>query len=43
VRSDRGFHFCAWNQAGLNYFCISAGTANDIEKFEDEFRDNANL
>jgi anti-sigma factor RsiW len=43
VRSDRGFHFCAWNQAGLNYFCISAGTANDIEKFEDEFRDHANL
>jgi anti-sigma factor RsiW len=43
VRSDRGFHFCAWNQAGLNYFCISAGTADDIEKFEDEFRDHANL
>jgi mycothiol system anti-sigma-R factor len=43
VQSDRGYHFCAWNQAGLNYFCISAGTANDIEKFEDEFRDHANL
>jgi mycothiol system anti-sigma-R factor len=43
VQSDRGYHFCAWNQAGLNYFCISAGTAEDIEKFEDEFRDHANL
>jgi anti-sigma factor RsiW len=43
VQSDRGYHFCAWNQAGLNYFCISAGTADDIEKFEDEFRDHANL
>ena len=43
VRSDRGYHFCAWNQAGLNYFCISGGTAGDIEKFEDEFRDHANL
>jgi mycothiol system anti-sigma-R factor len=43
VQSDRGYHFCAWNQAGLNYFCISAGTAGDIEKFEDEFRDHANL
>jgi mycothiol system anti-sigma-R factor len=43
VQSDRGYHFCAWNQAGLNYFCISDGTAGDIEKFEDEFRDHANL
>jgi mycothiol system anti-sigma-R factor len=43
VRSDRGYHFCGWNRAGLNYFCISAGTADDIEKFEDEFRDRANL
>jgi len=43
VRSDRGYNFCGWNQAGLNYFCISAGTADDIEKFEDEFRDHANL
>jgi anti-sigma factor (TIGR02949 family) len=43
VRSDRGYNFCGWNQAGLNYFCISAGTADEIEKFEDEFRDRANL
>jgi mycothiol system anti-sigma-R factor len=43
VRSDRGYNFCGWNQAGLNYFCISAGTADEIEKFEDEFRDHANL
>ena len=43
VRSDRGYHFCAWNQAGLNYFCVSAGTADDIEKFEDEFRDHVKL
>jgi len=43
VRSDRGYNFCGWNQAGLNYFCISAGTADEIEKFEDEFRDHANI
>ena len=43
VQSDRGYHFCGWNQAGLNYFCISAATAEDIEKFEDEFRDHMNL
>jgi len=43
VQSDRGYHFCGWNQAGLNYFCISAATAEDIEKFEDEFRDHVNL
>jgi anti-sigma factor (TIGR02949 family) len=43
VRSDRGYHFCGWNRAGLNYFCISAGTADDIEKFEDAFRDHVNL
>jgi len=43
VQSDRGYHFCAWNRAGLNYFCISGGSADDIEKFEDEFRDHANL
>jgi mycothiol system anti-sigma-R factor len=43
VRSDRGYSFCGWNQAGLNYFCISAGPAEDIEKFEDEFRDHANI
>jgi len=43
VRSDRGYQFCGWNRAGLNYFCISAGSADDIEKFEDEFRDHANL
>jgi anti-sigma factor RsiW len=43
VRSERGYHFCAWNQAGLNYFCISAGSADDIEKFEDEFRDEVHL
>lgn len=23
VRSDRGYQFCGWNKAGLNYFCIS--------------------
>jgi len=43
VQSDRGYHFCGWNQSGLNYLCISAATAEDIEKFEDEFRDHINL
>jgi mycothiol system anti-sigma-R factor len=43
VRSERGYHFCGWNQAGLNYFCISAGSADDVEKFEDEFRDEVHL
>jgi mycothiol system anti-sigma-R factor len=43
VQSDRGYHFCGWNLAGLNYFCISAASAEDIEKFEDEFRDHVNL
>lgn len=43
VQSDRGYRFCGWNQAGLNYLCISAATAEDIEKFEDEFRDRVNL
>jgi mycothiol system anti-sigma-R factor len=43
VRSDRGYHFCAWNQAGLNYFCVLAGSADDIEKFEDQFRDHVHL
>ncbi|MBV9107167.1 MAG: anti-sigma factor [Verrucomicrobia bacterium] len=43
VRSERGYHFCAWNLAGLNFFCISEISAADLEKFEDELREKINL
>ena len=43
VRSDRGYHFCGWNKAGLNYLCISEGSAIALEEFEDEVRARTNL
>jgi anti-sigma factor RsiW len=36
VQSDRGYRFCGWNKAGLNYLCISEGSAIALEEFEDE-------
>jgi anti-sigma factor RsiW len=43
VRSERGYQFCGWNQAGLNYLCISAISGDDLEKFEDQFREHLSL
>jgi anti-sigma factor RsiW len=43
VRSERGYHFCGWNKAGLNYLCISEGSAIALEEFEDEVREHTNL
>ena len=43
VRSDRGYHFCGWNKAGLNYFCISEISAIALEAFEDQVREHTNL
>jgi anti-sigma factor RsiW len=40
VRSEGGYQFCGWNQAGLNYLCISAMNGDDLEKFEDQFREH---
>jgi anti-sigma factor RsiW len=43
VQSERGYHFCGWNKARLNFFCISEVSAADLEEFEDEVREHANL
>jgi anti-sigma factor RsiW len=43
VQSQRGYHFCAWNKYGLNFFCISEISAADLEAFEDELREHVNL
>jgi hypothetical protein len=43
VQFDRGYRFCGWNKAGLNYFCISEGSAITLEEFEDEVRERTNL
>jgi anti-sigma factor RsiW len=43
VRSDRGYHFCGWNKAGLNYFCISEISSIGLEAFEDQVREQTNL
>jgi anti-sigma factor RsiW len=43
VQSQRGYHFCGWNKAGLNFFCISEISAADLETFEDEVREHVNL
>jgi hypothetical protein len=43
VRSERGYQFCGWNQAGLNYLCISEMSGDDLEKFEDQFRERLSL
>jgi anti-sigma factor RsiW len=42
VRSDRGYHFCGWNKAGLNYFCISEISSIALETFEDQVREQTN-
>jgi anti-sigma factor RsiW len=43
VQSERGYHFCGWNTARLNFFCISEISAADLEAFEDEVREHLNL
>ena len=43
VQSERGYRFCGWNKARLNFFCISATSAADLETFEDEVREHLNL
>jgi anti-sigma factor RsiW len=43
VQSDRGYRFCGWNKAGLNYFCISEISAIGLEAFEDQVRERTNL
>ena len=39
VQSERGYHFCAWKLAGLNFFCIAEISAADLETFEEEVRE----
>ena len=43
VQSDRGYRFCGWNKAGLNYLCISEGSAIAVNEFEDEVREHTHL
>jgi anti-sigma factor RsiW len=43
VQSERGYQFCGWNQAGLNYLCISEISGDELEKFEDQLREHVNL
>ena len=43
VRSERGYHFCGWNKAGLNYLCISEVSSIALEAFEDQVREHTNL
>jgi anti-sigma factor RsiW len=43
VRSDRGYHFCGWNKAGLNYLCISEMSSIALEAFEDQVREHKHL
>lgn len=43
VKSQRGYHFCGWNKAGLNFFCISEISADELETFEDAVREHVNL
>ena len=42
VQSERGYHFCGWNKARWNFFCISEVSAAGLEQFEDEVREHAN-
>jgi anti-sigma factor RsiW len=43
VRSERGYQFCGWNQAGFNYLCVSEISGDDLEKFEDQVREHLSL
>jgi anti-sigma factor RsiW len=43
VQSHGDYRFCGWNKAGLNYLCISEGSAIALEEFEDEVREHTNL
>ena len=43
VQSDRGYRFCGWNKAGLNYLCIAEGSAIALAEFEDEVREHTHL
>jgi anti-sigma factor RsiW len=43
VQSDRGYRFCGWNKAGLNYLCISEGSAIALAEFEEEVREHTHL
>jgi anti-sigma factor RsiW len=43
VQSERGYHFCGWNQAGMDYFCIAEISPADLETFEDEVRELSSL
>jgi anti-sigma factor RsiW len=43
VQSQRGYHFCAGNISGFNYFCISELSGPELEAFEDEVREHFTL
>jgi anti-sigma factor RsiW len=43
ARSERGYQYCGWNQAGLNYLCVSEISGDDLEKFENQVREHLNL
>jgi anti-sigma factor RsiW len=39
VQSHEGYSLCGWNKFGLNYLIVSELTGPDMEKFEDQFRE----
>jgi anti-sigma factor RsiW len=39
VQSRQGYSLCGWNKSGLNYLIVSELTGTDMEKFEDQFRE----
>jgi anti-sigma factor (TIGR02949 family) len=43
LQSQHGYHYCAGNISGFNYFCISDVSGPDLEAFEDAVREHFNL
>ncbi len=39
VQSHQGYSLCGWNKSGLNYLIVSELSQSDMEKFEDQFRE----
>jgi anti-sigma factor RsiW len=39
VQSHQGYNLCGWNKSGLNYLIVSELAGADMEKFEDQFRE----
>ncbi len=43
AQSERGYQFCGWSQGEFNYLCVSEIGGDDLEKFENQFREHLNL